>query len=95
VCAAHNLRRSLRVLDVHQFAFPNARAPSAGFVPRLAALKQLRPIWKGTALQWLRGMNAAPATFKKFALRMAGNPQAPRILRAVNVSALEGGCRHL
>jgi hypothetical protein len=91
----HDLRRSLGVFDVHQFTLADTRAPASGLVPGAAAFHDLRPEWKGAALNRLCLMHTACAVREKLALCMLRHAESPRILCAVYVASFEDSHRHM
>jgi hypothetical protein len=90
----HGLRDGASRLDLHQRTFANTRAPVRRPEPLALVVHELRPERKCAALQRFRRMNRTTIGFQKNALHMARNPQAPQILRAIDVAAFKNGLRH-
>lgn len=91
----HFIRSLHRAPDLDQFAFPDARAPASGPLPFPAGLQQFGPERKQTALGRLCRMNPAAAVAEEMALRFGRFPQPQQMARAIHISRLELGRRHI
>jgi hypothetical protein len=86
---AHLFRYRPRDLDLHQFAFADARAPFARLAPVFLVANEFRPEGKRRALNRFGFVHRASAFLQKFALGVSGNTQPPDVFCPVDIAALE------
>jgi hypothetical protein len=94
VPGAHFLGDLARFGDVYEFALVDSGTPGRCLFPVRFIADEFRPVGEGAALERFRRVDRAAAFFQKFALSVAGNPEAPLIFGAVDVAEFESFCRH-
>jgi hypothetical protein len=85
----HGLSDTTGFCDSDERSFANAGAPLRGFQPLALVVNQFRPERKGLALERFGGVNGTAIVFKKNALDLTRNSQPAKILRAIDIAALE------
>jgi len=85
----HGLRDAAGGFDVDERSFADSWTLLRRFQPFAFVIHQFRPVRKGLALQWLRGVNGTAIRLQKGTLRVARNPQTAQVFRPVDISLLE------
>jgi hypothetical protein len=76
---------------IDERSFADSRAPLCGLQPFAFVIDEFRPEGKGPALQRFRRVDGTAVRFQENALRVAWDPQAAQVFRAIDVTSLENG----